>query len=209
MQFSSIWPIDRALSGATTMGQSGPESNGNEVVLHIRQSITGTSPSNCLMSYLEHSLRGLTPLQRCGWCILQPQPTELNVKTVLFQVIQFSISMRFKCQNSSILNNSVEHKYALWMQKNSKLSKLWFSSIWPIDRTQSDATTLGQSGLGSDGNKGVFHIPESSSLIGTLPSDCLVSYYQDTQRGLTLLLRCRRCILQLQLTGQLIFFFLR
>ena len=30
MQFSSIWPIDRALSGATTPGQSGPGSNGNE-----------------------------------------------------------------------------------------------------------------------------------------------------------------------------------
>ena len=32
--------------------------------------------------------------------------TELNVKTVLFQAIQFSISMQFQCQNSSILNNS-------------------------------------------------------------------------------------------------------
>ena len=27
--------MDRTLSGATTMGQSGPESNGNEGVLHI------------------------------------------------------------------------------------------------------------------------------------------------------------------------------
>ena len=53
MQFNSIKPIDRALSGATILGQSGPESNGNEGVLHISQSssITGTSPSNCLVSY--------------------------------------------------------------------------------------------------------------------------------------------------------------
>ena len=29
-QFSSIWPIDRALSGATTPGQSRPSSDGNE-----------------------------------------------------------------------------------------------------------------------------------------------------------------------------------
>ena len=30
-----------------------------------------------------------------------------TIKKVLFQVIQFSISMSFKCQNSSISNNSV------------------------------------------------------------------------------------------------------
>ena len=42
--------------------------------------------------------------------------------------------------------------------KNSKLSKLQLSSILPIDRTLSDATTLGQSELGSDGNEGVLHI---------------------------------------------------
>ena len=41
------------LSSATTPGQSGPGSNGNERVLRIPQSpsITGTSPSDCLMSY--------------------------------------------------------------------------------------------------------------------------------------------------------------
>ena len=36
-QFSSIWPIDRTLSGATTPGQSGPGSDGNEGVLCIPQ----------------------------------------------------------------------------------------------------------------------------------------------------------------------------
>ena len=46
-------PIDRALSGATIPGQSGSGSNGNEGVLRIPQSpnITGTSPSDCLVSY--------------------------------------------------------------------------------------------------------------------------------------------------------------
>ena len=68
----------------------------------------------------------------------------LNVKIVLFQTIQFSISTQF-------------------------------SSIWPIDRTPSDATTVGQSGPRSDGNE-VLCIPESSSITGTSPSDCLVSY---------------------------------
>ena len=60
MQFSSIWPIDRTLSGATTPGLSGPGSDGNEGVLHIPQAsrIIGTSPSDCFVSYPGHSLVG-------------------------------------------------------------------------------------------------------------------------------------------------------
>ena len=63
MHFSSIWPINRTLSGAPTPSQSGPESDGNEGVLHIPQSssITGTSPSDCLVSYPEHSWWGYYP----------------------------------------------------------------------------------------------------------------------------------------------------
>ena len=53
-----IFNIDRALSGATTPGQNGPGSNGNEGVLRIPQSfsIAGISPSDCLVSYPRHSL---------------------------------------------------------------------------------------------------------------------------------------------------------
>ena len=51
-----------------------------------------------------------------------------------------------------------------------------FSPIWLIDRTLSGATTPGQSELGSDGNKGVLHIPQNSSITEASPSDCLVSY---------------------------------
>ena len=63
MQFTSIWPIDRTLSGAITPGQSGPGIDGNEGVLRIPQStsITGASPSDCLVSYLGHSLGGVYP----------------------------------------------------------------------------------------------------------------------------------------------------
>ena len=48
------------LSGATILGQSGPGSDGNEGVLRIplSSSITGTSPSDCLVSYPGHSLGG-------------------------------------------------------------------------------------------------------------------------------------------------------
>ena len=38
MSNSSIWPIDKTLSGATTSGQSRPGSNSREGVLHIPQS---------------------------------------------------------------------------------------------------------------------------------------------------------------------------
>ena len=53
MQFSSIRPTDRTLSGATTLGQSAPGSDGNEGILCVSQSssITGTSPSECFVSY--------------------------------------------------------------------------------------------------------------------------------------------------------------
>ena len=50
------------------------------------------------------------------------------------------------------------------------------SSIRPIDRTLSGATTSSQSRLGSNGNEGVLHIPQSSGITGALPSDCLLTY---------------------------------
>ena len=52
-QFSSIWPIDGTLSGATTAGQNGPGSDGKEGLLCIPQSssITEVSLSYCLGSY--------------------------------------------------------------------------------------------------------------------------------------------------------------
>ena len=54
-----IWPIDRTLSGATTLCLSEPGSNGNEEVLHIPQSSrAGASPSDGLVSYPGHLLGG-------------------------------------------------------------------------------------------------------------------------------------------------------
>ena len=54
------------LSGATTPVQIGPGSDDNEGVLRITQSssIAGTSPSDCLVSYLGHSLVGVLLLCR-------------------------------------------------------------------------------------------------------------------------------------------------
>ena len=58
MSNSFIWPIDRALSQATSPGESGPRSDCNEGVLRISKSscIAGASPSDCLVSYTGHSL---------------------------------------------------------------------------------------------------------------------------------------------------------
>ena len=78
-------------------------------------------------------------------------------KQFYFKTIQFSMSMYLNVK--TILFQATQ-----------------FSSIWPKDRTPSGATTPGQSGPGSDGNEEVHNIPQSSSITGTSPSDCLVSY---------------------------------
>ncbi len=95
-QFSSIGPI----SGATSPGQSGPGSDGNKGVLRIPQSssITGTSPSDCLLG----EVLSVYSTALTDWAIHR-----VKYQTVLFQIIQFSISTQFKRQNSSISSNSV------------------------------------------------------------------------------------------------------
>ena len=62
----------------------------------------------------------------------------------------------------------------------------------PIDRTQSGATTPGQSRPGSDGNAGVPHIPRNSSVTGTSLSDGLVSYPEHSLEGVFPL--CREAV---------------
>ena len=68
----------KTLLGATIPGQRGPGSDDNKGVLHIRQSssTTGTSPSNCFVSY-PGKLGILTRLQRYSRRILQHKPTVL------------------------------------------------------------------------------------------------------------------------------------
>ena len=48
--------------------------------------------------------------------------------------------------------------------------------INPLIGPLAGATTPGQSGPGSNGYEGVLRIPQSSSIAGTSPSDCSVSY---------------------------------
>ena len=51
-----------------------------------------------------------------------------------------------------------------------------FSFIWPNDRTLSDVNITNLSGPESDANEGVLRIPQSSSITGASPSDCLMTY---------------------------------
>ena len=80
----------RSLSGATIRGHSGPGSISNEGVLRIPQmpSISGTSPSDCLVSYPGHSL-GVLPFCRC---ILLPQPTGQVVSYLMPNIVYIYIS---------------------------------------------------------------------------------------------------------------------
>ena len=56
-------------------------------------------------------------------------------------------------------------------------------SIWPIDRTLSSATTPGQSEPGSNGTEGVLLVLQSSSITEASPSDCLLSYPENSLEG--------------------------
>ena len=62
-RFSSIRPIARILSGATTPGQNGPGNGGSEGVVRIPR-ISSIHIQDTLWG------GGLTPLQRCSLCIL-------------------------------------------------------------------------------------------------------------------------------------------
>ena len=64
-QFSSIWPIDKTHSGATSQDQRKPETDANDAVLHIPQSSSSaeTSLSDCLVWY-PHSVGVVLPLCR-------------------------------------------------------------------------------------------------------------------------------------------------
>ena len=85
-QFSSIWSIDNTLSAATTPSQSGPGSDGNKGVLCIPQgsSITGTSPSDCLESYIQNTRWGILPLSREAVGVFC-SPSRMGQRTLIFR----------------------------------------------------------------------------------------------------------------------------
>ena len=61
--------MDSTLSGTTTLGQSGPRSDGNEGVLDILQisSIIGALALDCLVSYTRIHIGGSYPSSELQW----------------------------------------------------------------------------------------------------------------------------------------------
>ena len=104
------------------------------MLLYIPQSssITGASPSDCLMSYTEHLLGVgvFTPLQKCSQCILQPKLTE---RGVLMCLKFFSSSFEFRIFPSP------------WLVPLSRLKNPGFATILPKHmRTKENAINLVQ-----------------------------------------------------------------
>ena len=77
-----------------------------------------------------------------------------------------------------ILDNSVSESKTVLFQTIQFIISSQFSSVYPLERVPPCATTAGQSEPGSDGDgdEGVLYIHQSSCIIGTWPSERLVSY---------------------------------
>ena len=69
------------------------------------------------------------------------------------------------------------------VQLKTKSVSTQLSSIWPIDKTLSNANTPAKSWPGSDENEGLLHIPQISSINRTSPSDYLVLYPEQSLLG--------------------------
>ena len=130
--------------------------------------------------------------------------TVLMSKIVLFEIIQLSINTQFKCKyglSKTFLFQAIQFSQTVHFSISMLLVL-----VNPYIGSYQVLPLWGQSGPGSDGNEGVLRIPQSSSTAETSPSDCLVSYPgHSLGGGLTPLQRCSQCILQPQLTGQIIF----
>ena len=101
--------------------------------------------------------------------------TRLNIKTGLFQTIHFSVSAVSISKTVPFQSIQFSIQNSLFEAVQFRIST-YFSSICPLDWTLSDATTLGHSGPGSDGNEDVLRISPSSSTNRTSPSDWLEPY---------------------------------
>ena len=113
---SSIWPINRTLSGATIPGQRGLGSNSNERGTPHSPNLQGCSLAirwfNIISSIFVGG-RGLTPLQRCRWCILQP--SQLGWENSLIHTFPMDISTVWNA-NSLIQNLNLSH-WAYFLQQ--------------------------------------------------------------------------------------------
>ena len=162
----------------------------------------GASPSDCLMSYIGHSLGEVLPLSRNVVDILN-SPTSWQSWGYLCSFGYISKSLFTHTHtHTSILSTAFDDcqffVYAINQTKplgeKRRVSKpcrlcFWYShsviclhtvkwskySIWPVDGTVSGTTTAGLCGPRNISNERVFHISQSSKTGGS-PSESLVSY---------------------------------
>ena len=86
----------------------------------------------------------------------------------------FNAELNFKRISLGFVYKQLRIKTVLFQTFQFSIS-MQFSAVWPTNKTLSGAT-LSQSGPGSDGNKGVLCISQSSSITRTSTSNWLVSY---------------------------------
>ena len=106
---------------------------------------------------------------------------ELNLKLFSINIVFVYKQLKIKSVQLNVKTVQLNVKTVLFQTIQFCISTQ-FSSIWPIDWTLSGATTTGLSRPGSDGNKGVLCIPQSSIITGTSPSDCLVIFTNPSAR---------------------------
>ena len=167
------------LSGATTPGQSGPGSDGNEEVLRIPKSpsVTGASPLDCWVSDQEYSWRGLTPVQRCSRGIWQPYPTGLSGEGIRFierSCLRFHVVVSSFFFHTILLNTNIFIRF-----------------ISSIDCTITDTTSWNKSGSGNINKEEVFHTSQISKTGGSLSNatDSLTHRYHFFWRALPFYMR--------------------
>ena len=123
---SSIGPIDRALSGAITLRQSGPANKGNDRVFRILQSpsITRVSPSGCLMFIQESGWVGVLVLGRDVVAIsLSPSQVGCNNNCLITDAISsaFSFEDYIITRNCTYLSLSLSlslYTHMLWANEH-------------------------------------------------------------------------------------------
>ena len=97
-------------------------------------------------------------------------------KTVPILTVQLSMSTQFKWKYSLIVKT-----FLFWAFQFSQAAlvltiQFSISTQLVLFNPYIDATIPGQNGPGSNDNEGVLHIPTTSSITGTSPLDCIVSY---------------------------------
>ena len=117
-----LWPIDRrTLSGANTLGQIEPGSDGNEEVVSILQSssITEASSSDCLVSYPRYSLRETYPyVEIAGGVVCSP--SQLGQVNLGIGVIYKYLYIK---TNSGFYRLLPEKLVSLWSKSEYKIGQ--------------------------------------------------------------------------------------